>query len=137
MALIIFTDTLTYIVGQSLVFLPSMVIYAKICPKHIEATTFALLTGVGNFRFSISSYVGAYVNDSFIGVTETNLKDYWVLVLISFLCSFLPRLLIWMIPTRKQIDQLQESMKDKGAKTDDDAGEKSNKGFKVGEKKDQ
>lgn len=42
-----------------------------------------------------------------------------------------------MIPTRKQIDQLQESMKDKGAKTDDDAGEKSNKGSKVGEKKDQ
>ena len=50
MALIIFTDTMTYIVGQCLVFLPSMVIYAKICPKHIEATTFALLTGVGNVR---------------------------------------------------------------------------------------
>ena len=89
-----------------------MIIYAKICPKHVEATTFALLTGIGNFRGTISSYIGAQINDAFVGVTDKDLSNYWILIVISFVCSFLPRLLIWMIPTRKEIDKLQASMKE-------------------------
>mmetsp|Transcript_30179 Transcript_30179/g.40115 ORF Transcript_30179/g.40115 Transcript_30179/m.40115 type:complete len:164 (+) Transcript_30179:1083-1574(+) len=111
MLLIIFTDTVSSIVGQCLVFLPMSIIFAKICPKHIEATTFALLAGVSNFRGTISSWIGAWINDTFVGVSETDLSKYWILVLISYVCCFLPLFFLWLIPTRKQIEELQESMK--------------------------
>lgn len=69
LAMIIFTDTVSTILGQCLVFLPMSIIFGKICPKHIEATTFALLAGVSNFRGNISSWLGNWVNDTFVGVT--------------------------------------------------------------------
>ena len=50
MYLIIFTDVVSEIISQCFVFLPMSVIYAKICPKRIEATSFALLASVSNFR---------------------------------------------------------------------------------------
>ena len=111
MLLIIFTDTVSEIISQCFVFLPMSVVYAKICPKRIEATSFALLASVSNFRGTIRSWIGAFINRQWVGVTHNDLSKYWVLVTIGFACSFLPLLFLWLIPTRKEIDELQESMK--------------------------
>ena len=104
MALIIFTDTVSSILSQCLVFLPMSVVYAKICPKHIEATSFAILAGVSNFSHTISSWVGSWINEEFVGVKEDDLSQYWLLVTIQYACCFLPLLFLWLIPTRKQIE---------------------------------
>ena len=101
---LIFTDSVSDILSMCLVFLPMNVIMTKICPKHIEATSFALLAGVSNFRSYTRSYIGTWINDEFVGVSQENLDSYWILYSISFCCSFLPLLFIWMIPTRKQIE---------------------------------
>ena len=82
------------------------VIMAKICPKRIEATSFALLAGVSNFRSTLRSWIGSYVNDKWVGVTEADLSKYWVLVTIAFVCGFLPLLFLWLIPKRSQIEEL-------------------------------
>lgn len=111
MALIVFTDVVSSILSQCLVFLPMSVIYAKICPQHIEATSFAILAGVNNFSSTISSWVGTWINDTFVGVKEDDLSKYWVLVTIQYVCCFLPLLLLWLIPTRKQIEELQDVIK--------------------------
>ena len=110
MALIIFTDTVSEIVSQCFVFLPMSVIMAKICPKRIEATSFALLAGVSNFRGTVRSWIGSWVNEKWVGVTESDMSHYWVLVTIGVVCSFLPLLFLWLIPTRLAIKELQESM---------------------------
>ena len=52
-----------------LVFLPMNVIMTKICPKHIEATSFALLAGVSNFRSYTRSWIGTLINDEVVGVS--------------------------------------------------------------------
>jgi len=62
MFLIIFTDVVSEIVSQCFVFLPMSVVYAKICPKRIEATSFALLSSVSNFRGTIRSWLGTFIN---------------------------------------------------------------------------
>ena len=111
MFLIIFTDTVSEIISQCFVFLPMSVVYAKICPKRIEATSFALLASVSNFRGTIRSWIGAFINKQWVGVTHNDLSKYWILVTIGFACSFLPLLFLWLIPSRKEIDELQESMK--------------------------
>mmetsp|Transcript_46822 Transcript_46822/g.61965 ORF Transcript_46822/g.61965 Transcript_46822/m.61965 type:complete len:94 (-) Transcript_46822:328-609(-) len=86
------------------------VVYAKICPKRIEATSFALLSSVSNFRGTIRSWLGAFINQQWVGVTVKDLNNYWVLVTISFCCSFLPLLFLWLIPTRDEINKLQGDM---------------------------
>ena len=106
LALIIFTDTVQDIVSQCFVFLPMAVMFAKITPKRIEATSFALLAGVSNFRATIRGWTGSWINDQFVGVTRDDLTNYWVLVTIGFVCSFIPLLFLRLIPTRKQIETL-------------------------------
>ena len=108
MFMIIFTDTISSIIGQCLVFLPMSVIFAKICPKHIEATTFALLAGVSNLRGTISDWTGAWINEKWVGVSENDLSKYWVLVTIGYVCCLLPLIFLWLIPSRLQIQELQE-----------------------------
>jgi len=106
MAIIIFTDVVSEIVSQCLVFLPMSVVYAKICPRRIEATSFAVLSSVSSFRGTIRSWLGTFINQQWVGVTIKNLNNYWILVTISFSCSFLPLFFLWLIPTRDEISKL-------------------------------
>jgi len=69
LALIVFTDVIDDILSQCLVLMPLMVLFAKICPKNIEATTFAFLTGTSNLMGSVRGIVGTLINDKFVGVT--------------------------------------------------------------------
>ena len=124
MFMIIFTDTVAEIVSQCFVFLPMSVIMTKICPKHIEATSFALLAGVSNFRGTVRGWMGSWINEKWVGVTQEDLSDYWVLVLIGTICSFLPLFFLWLIPTRKGIEDLQKGME---GKEDDKDAAKSKK----------
>jgi len=94
------------------------VVYAKICPKRIEATSFALLSSVSNFRGTIRSWLGTFINQQWVGVSVTNLDHYWVLVTISFCCSFLPLFFLWLIPSREDINKLQEDMIETAEKED-------------------
>lgn len=82
------------------------VMFAKITPRRIEATSFALLAGVSNFRATIRGWTGSWINETFVGVTKDDLTDYWILVTIGFVCSFIPLLFLPLIPTRKQIEVL-------------------------------
>ena len=106
MFFVIFLDVVDEIISSCFIFLPMSVICAKITPKHIEATSFALLAGVSNFRSTIRGWIGAAINDTFVGVTTDNLADYWKLVTIAFVCSFIPLFFLYLIPTKAQIDAL-------------------------------
>jgi len=64
------TDTLSTAFSQ----LPVLVLFAKITPKNIEATVFALFTGVLNLSaIVISPNVGIVVNNLLVGVTLQSL----------------------------------------------------------------
>ena len=73
----IFTDIVTETITQIFIFLPMCIIFAKVTPKHIEATSFALLAGVANLRIAGRAELGARINDIFVGVTEEDLSNYW------------------------------------------------------------
>lgn len=84
-----------------------MIVFAKITPERIEATTFAFLTGTSNFTSVMRGIIGSYINEwSGINVTEKDLSNYYKLFLISSACSLSIIFLVWLLPTRKQIDEL-------------------------------
>ena len=108
MALLIFNDIIRDVVGQFCVWIPTYVILGKICPNHIEATSYAILSGALSFRGSLRDWLGSIVNEQWVGVTEMDLSKYWVLVVIGWACHFLPLFLVWLIPTRESIAELQQ-----------------------------
>ena len=63
LALMVFTGTVSDIFSQCLVFLPCSVMFAKITPKRIEATSLAFLAGISNFKSTISGWIGSWIND--------------------------------------------------------------------------
>lgn len=106
LVMIIFTETVGDIISQCFIFLPMCVLFTKITPKKIEGTCFALLAGISNFRGTIRGWTGSQINTLFVGVTQTDLSRYWILVAISCVCSFLPLIFISLIPSRTQIEAL-------------------------------
>jgi hypothetical protein len=101
--LLIFTETVTDTLSMALIFLPMSVLFAKICPKNIEATCFAILAGVSNFRGTARGWLGSLVNEMFVGVKKDDLRHYWVLTVIAFVCGFLPLMFLWLLPTKSQV----------------------------------
>ena len=85
--------------------LPIMVMFAKITPKRVEATAFALLTGTSNYTGTMRSFIGTWVNETFVGVTHEDLSKYYILAIISTVGSFAPILYLWLLPTRADIEQ--------------------------------
>lgn len=96
------TDTLSLAFSQ----LPTLVLYAKITPVHIEATVFAILTGTHNLCASVlSPQVGVWVNSKFVGVTSEDLSRYYILQLIALGVCLLPLMGIRLIPLRVEIEE--------------------------------
>lgn len=112
--LLIFTETVQDTLSMAFIFLPMSVLFAKICPRNIEATCFAILAGVSNFRGTARGWLGSLINEMFVGVHKDDLTHYWVLTVIQFLCGFLPLLFLWLIPTKDQIKTLQVKIQEDG-----------------------
>lgn len=100
MYFVFFLDMVDEIISQCFIFLPMSVIFAKITPRHIEATSFAMLAGISNFRITMRSWIGSAVNDLFVGVSQDDLTDYWKLITVAFICSFIPLFFLYLIPSK-------------------------------------
>ncbi len=93
-------DKIILQVVQMLDFMPGVILMSKVCPKGVEATTYALLAGFSNFGYVVSTSLG-YLLAEAMGITHVSNPDGtetcnfdslpW-LVLISH--AFLPLLTI-------------------------------------------
>ena len=106
MFVIIFSEVVSDTLGSCLGLLPLMVMFAKITPKRIEATGFAFLTGTSNLNGTIKGLIGSFINTKFVGVTQSDLSKYYVLVLISSVTSVIPVFYIWLLPLRADLELL-------------------------------
>ena len=108
----VFDEALSDIGQQALIFLPMTVLYAKITPSKIEATCFALLASASNFAGIGGAWLGSWINNQFVGITKDNLEDYWKLLCITYVCGLIPfTLRFWLIPSNKEIEDLQARIK--------------------------
>lgn len=101
-------DSLILTVAGQIAFLPILVLSARLCPKGIEATLFALLMSIVNLSNLLSHEVGALLTH-WLGVTETNFDNLWLLVMITNLSTLLPLPLIGWLPNTDPQTQAQES----------------------------
>jgi MFS family permease len=91
-------------------FLPLLVLVARICPKGIEATMFAVLASLMNIGLAVSDLGGAWLSVMFDvrQATETLAANYMHLdkvLWIAILSSFLPLPFIKFLPEVRAVEE--------------------------------
>jgi len=114
-------DTLISAPLTEIGFLPLLVLVARICPKGIEATMFAVLASLMNIGLAVSDLGGAWLSSIFDvhQATETLAANYANLdkvLWIAILSSFLPMPFIRMLPETRVADEYISSDTPSGEK---------------------
>jgi folate/biopterin transporter len=90
-------DSLILTVMGQIAFLPILVLSARLCPVGIEASLFALLMSIYNLSGLVSQELGALLTH-WLGVTETDFQNLWLLVIVANVSTLLPLPLIRWLP---------------------------------------
>ena len=103
-------------------FIPLMVLIARVCPKGIEATMFALLASVANLALAVSDMGGAWLVATFDvhQATDTLAANYEHLdkvLWIAILSSFLPLPLIRFLPDIRAAEEYAPEVTPSGKDT--------------------
>lgn len=62
--------------------MPLLVLACRMCPKNIEGTMYALLMSTLNFGSIISLQLGGVLT-YFLGISDTNFDNLWLLVVLT------------------------------------------------------
>lgn len=90
-------DSLVLTVAGQIAFMPVLVLAARLCPPGVEATLFALLMSVTNLAGATSHELGALLTH-WLGVTESQFENLWLLLTITSLSTLLPLPLLGWLP---------------------------------------
>jgi folate/biopterin transporter len=110
-------DSLILTVAGQITWMPVLVLSARLCPPGIEATLFALLMSIWNLSGLLSHEFGALLT-SWLGVTETNFNNLWLLVVITNLSTLLPLPFLAWLPAGDP--QELSSSSDRNTQSDQD-----------------
>ncbi|CAI5734044.1 unnamed protein product [Hyaloperonospora brassicae] len=78
--------------------MPVMVLSAKLCPKGIEGTLFALLMSIGNFSRCVSEFLGALVC-TWMGIAKDKYDNLWLAIVLRSVLKVVPIFFLFLIPT--------------------------------------
>ncbi|PPS39166.1 folate/biopterin family MFS transporter [Chroococcidiopsis sp. TS-821] len=82
-------DNLILTVMGQIAYMPVLVLAARLCPPGVEATLFALLMSISNLGGLLSYQLGALLMH-WMGITQTNFQNLWLLVVIANVSTLLP-----------------------------------------------
>ncbi|MEM9138103.1 MAG: folate/biopterin family MFS transporter, partial [Cyanobacteria bacterium P01_F01_bin.42] len=96
-------DSLILTAMGQLAFMPVLVLAARLCPKGIEATMFAVIMALSNLAGVLSHEFGAVLMN-WMDITETDFRLLWLLVLVANLSTLLPLPLLRWLPSGEDSD---------------------------------
>jgi folate/biopterin transporter len=97
-------DSLILTVMGQIAYMPVLVLAARLCPKGVEATLFALLMSVTNLAGVLSYEEGALLMH-WLDVTQTQFDNLWILITIANLSSLLPLPFLHWLPDGDNSDR--------------------------------
>ncbi|MDJ0902400.1 MAG: folate/biopterin family MFS transporter [Xenococcus sp. MO_188.B8] len=103
-------DSLILTVMGQITWLPVLVLCARLCPKGVEATLFALLMSIWNLSLFVSSQISAVLT-AWLAVTEVNFENLWLLVTITNLSTLIPLPFLGWLPVGDPQKELNSSAK--------------------------
>ncbi|RLN60867.1 hypothetical protein BBP00_00005732, partial [Phytophthora kernoviae] len=90
-------DTVISDVISRLKTMPVMVLCARLCPKGIEGTLFALLMSISNFSRSISRFWGAIVC-TWLGIAKDQYDMLWLAIVVRSVLKVVPIFFLFLVP---------------------------------------
>ncbi|GAB4134224.1 MAG: folate/biopterin family MFS transporter [Cyanobacteria bacterium J069] len=90
-------DSLILTVMGQIAYMPVLILAARLCPPGVEATLFALLMSITNMASLVSYELGAGLMH-WLGVTEDNFSNLWLLVILTNLSTLLPLPFLGWLP---------------------------------------
>ncbi|MGB7710222.1 MAG: folate/biopterin family MFS transporter [Microcoleus sp.] len=90
-------DSLILTVIGQIAYMPVLVLSARLCPRGVEATLFALLMSITNLAGLLSYEFGAVLTH-WLGITDRNFDNLWLLVVITNLSTLLPLPFLGWLP---------------------------------------
>ena len=117
------TNALLMLLGKatttSMSVLPMTILMMEVVPKNIEASMFALITAIITVSTDcLGNIVGGLVCDVF-GITQDDMSHFGAAVLYKQVAIVAAMLLVSILPTRKEVQDLVERM-DSSDKDEDD-----------------
>lgn len=97
-------DTFVTASLSEIAYLPLLVLVARICPRGVEATMFALIASIMNIGLSVSDMGGAALS-SFFGVDQGSYANLDKVMWIAILSSLLPLPLIPFLPETRAAEE--------------------------------
>lgn len=100
--------------------MPVLVLCAKLCPKGVEGTLFALLMSISNFSYSVSEFWGAAICH-WLAIQKDSYDNYWLAIVIRSVLKVTPIFFLFLIPAtdpQEIVDNLNFDEND----DDDDVG---------------
>lgn len=102
--------------------MPIMVLCAKLCPRGIEGTLFALLMSISNVSYSVSEFWGAFLCD-WMGIAKDEYDMLGLAIVVRSVLKVVPILFLFLIPSTDPqdiIDKLDFSSSAHESQEDDD-----------------
>jgi len=75
---------------------PINVLACRLCPKGLEATTYAILMSTLSLSTGLSTQLGAVIQ-KWLGIAEQNYKNYWQFSIVSQVMAVIVLLVMWRI----------------------------------------
>lgn len=101
---LLFTNLLEDFVGIRFALFANGVINARITPHSVEASIYAIITGLSNLGFGVvGTLFGTYVSDA-LGINQQHMDNLHQGILVKLAFSVLPFLLLPLIPNKEEIN---------------------------------
>ncbi|ETV71058.1 hypothetical protein H257_13480 [Aphanomyces astaci] len=85
--------------------MPLLVLCAKLCPKGIEGTFFALLMSISNMAWTVSSFWGASLC-AHLGIARNAYENLWMAITIRSVMKIVPIFFLCLLPTIDPQDEV-------------------------------
>ncbi|RHY27355.1 hypothetical protein DYB32_006847, partial [Aphanomyces invadans] len=86
--------------------MPLLVLCAKLCPKGIEGTFFALLMSITNMGWTASSFWGAALC-THLGIARSLYDNLWIAIVIRSVMKAVPIMFLFLLPTIDPQDEVE------------------------------
>eukprot|EP00198_Chlamydomonas_reinhardtii_P009673 XP_001699010.1 folate transporter [Chlamydomonas reinhardtii] len=106
-------DSVLVSVIQNVLFMPTMVLSARLCPPGLEATLFAGLMSVGNIATGLR-YLGGALLTQLLGVTATDFRNLPLLLVLCSIALVLPLPLLLLVPASLDQDREEQGREQGG-----------------------
>jgi hypothetical protein len=102
---LIITNLFEDFVGLKYGILANSVINARITPHSVEATIFAVLTGMNNLGFGVLGPLLGNFWAEVLGINLKNFDNFYMAMIVKLISSFIPLIFLPLIPNKEEIDK--------------------------------